>query len=178
MKKQEELKGNDMKTWSALQVVDWLRTYNFAELKENENAEELTQMKAMKLLYYIQGIALAAYGKKLFTEDLLAWRYGPVVKDVHDKYSGMRGIVNIVVNDYDVNENNGIDPEARKNFEEISNDDDAEVVLDTVMEFYGSKSAIELMKLTHNETPWQETAQSDVIDPVLLQTYFKENVLN
>lgn len=167
-----------MKEWSALQVVDWLRTYNFAELKEDENAEELTQMKAMKLLYYIQGISLAAYHQKLFKEDLLAWRYGPVVKDVHDKYNGMRNIVNIVVDNYSVNENNGMDPIARKNFEDISNDNDAKVVLDTVMEFYGSKSAIELMKLTHSETPWQKTSQSDVIDTSLLQSYFKENILN
>ena len=42
--------------YDVLKIVNWMRVKNKAELIENENAEELTQMKAMKLLYYVQGV--------------------------------------------------------------------------------------------------------------------------
>ncbi len=45
-------------TYSALKVVNWLRVRNNAELRLDPNAEELTQMKAMKLLYYLQAASL------------------------------------------------------------------------------------------------------------------------
>lgn len=41
-------------TYSVFKVVNWLRVKNNAELRVDPNAEELTQMKAMKLLYYIK----------------------------------------------------------------------------------------------------------------------------
>ncbi|MFT8571908.1 MAG: hypothetical protein ABF718_08750, partial [Leuconostoc pseudomesenteroides] len=50
-----------MSEFSALQVVNWFRAQNVADMKTDEMVEPLTQMKAMKLLYYAQGIMLAAY---------------------------------------------------------------------------------------------------------------------
>jgi uncharacterized phage-associated protein len=47
-------------TYSALKIVNWLRVRNNAELRLDPNAEELTQMKAMKLLYYIQAASVAS----------------------------------------------------------------------------------------------------------------------
>ena len=41
-------------TYSVFKVVNWLRVKNNAELRVDPNAEELTQTKAMKLLYYIK----------------------------------------------------------------------------------------------------------------------------
>lgn len=52
-------------TYSVFKVVNWLRVKN-AELRLDPNAEELTQMKAMKLLYYIQAASLVVTGKRMF----------------------------------------------------------------------------------------------------------------
>lgn len=38
--------------FSANEVVNWFRTENYADMRIDENVEPLTQMKAMKLLYY------------------------------------------------------------------------------------------------------------------------------
>ncbi len=42
----------------ALQLVNWMRVKNYAQLKDTDenyiNVEPLTQMKAMKILYYMQ----------------------------------------------------------------------------------------------------------------------------
>ena len=66
-------------TYSVFKVVNWLRVKNNAELRLDPNAEELTQMKAMKLLYYIQAASLVVTGKRMFDNDIVAWKYGPVV---------------------------------------------------------------------------------------------------
>ena len=39
--------------YDVFKIVNWLRVRNNADLQADPNAEELTQMKAMKLLYYI-----------------------------------------------------------------------------------------------------------------------------
>lgn len=57
-------------TYRALKIVNWLRVRNNAELRLDPNAEELTQMKAMKLLYYIQAASLAVTGRRLFASDI------------------------------------------------------------------------------------------------------------
>jgi len=61
---------------------------------DNPNIEELTQMKAMKLLYYIQAASLSITGHRMFNNDIVAWKYGPAVAEVHDVYKHCRGIVN------------------------------------------------------------------------------------
>jgi uncharacterized phage-associated protein len=43
----------------------------------------LTQMHLHKLLYYAQGWCLASRGRALFSEDIEAWRFGPVVPRVY-----------------------------------------------------------------------------------------------
>lgn len=39
--------------YNVFKVVNWLRVKNYAELRQSDYAEVLTQMKAMKLLYII-----------------------------------------------------------------------------------------------------------------------------
>lgn len=84
----------------ALQLVNWMRVKNYAQLKDTDekyiNVEPLTQMKAMKILYYMQAASLVLREKPLFDEPMLAWKYGPVIKSVHDKYRGQRSIVDSI----------------------------------------------------------------------------------
>lgn len=150
-------------------VVNWFRVHNYGDMRHDDNVEALTQMKVMKLLYYAQGIMLAAFDRKLFDNDILAWRYGPAVREVHNKYSGRREIV-----DFNAD---GMEPEAIEDFTELQSKDEVSIVLNTVQEAYGDKSARQLMQMTHNETPWQRTEQSDVISTDAIKAYFKAEVL-
>ncbi|MDY5164171.1 DUF4065 domain-containing protein [Leuconostoc falkenbergense] len=161
-----------MSEFSALQVVNWFRAQNVADMKTDEMVEPLTQMKAMKLLYYAQGIMLAAYDRKLFSENILAWKYGPVVDTVHRHYIGQRSITSL-----DEDSKKMLSPEEIRDFEIVNSDSDANLVLTTVCEEYGDKSAIELMNMTHEELPWQSTTQSEIIETDLIKKYFKENIL-
>lgn len=148
--------------YDVFKIVNWLRVKNNEELRLDPNSEELTQMKAMKLLYYIQAASLVVTGKKMFNDDILAWKYGPVVKRVHTKYRGKRGIVGKITGS-DLND-----------YKEIDNDQETSDILNSIYEQYGHSSASDLMRQTHSERPWQETNQSCVISPEKIKNYYKD----
>lgn len=147
--------------YNVFKVVNWLRVKNNAELRSDENAEELTQMKAMKLLYYIQAASLVVTGKKMFDNPIVAWKYGPAVEAVHQKYAGRRGIVGT------------ISAQDLKDYKELESNETTSSILNSIYDIYGHSSAYDLMKQTHSEKPWQETKQSQVITVDKIKDYYK-----
>ena len=123
--------------YDVLKIVNWMRVKNKAELIENENAEELTQMKAMKLLYYVQGVSLVYLKHRMFPDDILAWKYGPVVSKVHQKYQGQREIVG-EVSENDIDDYNELNANSKVND-----------VLNTVGDTFGYMSASRLTRNHH-----------------------------
>lgn len=136
---------------------------------DDANDEYLTQMKLHKLLYYTQGVYLALFAEKLFSEDLLAWRHGPVVREVYERFKGQREIGEVVSD------------EELDNYEKISDDLDNRMVLEAVNETFGKFSAAELRNMTHEETPWIEAYEnssgSDIISESTIKTYFENNII-
>ena len=150
--------------YDVLKIVNWMRVKNKAELIENENAEELTQMKAMKLLYYVQGVSLVYLKHRMFPDDILAWKYGPAVSKVHQEYQGQREIVG------EVSENDIDD------YNELSANSKVNDVLNTVWDTFGYMSASQLLKQTYKESPWRNTKQSEVITDDEMKKYFSKIV--
>lgn len=147
--------------YNVFKVVNWLRVRNNADLRTNPNVEELTQMKAMKLLYYIQAASLVVTGHRMFDDDIVAWKYGPVVEEVHKKYIGERDIVG-KISDNDI-----------KDYNELQNDAQTANILNSIYEIYGYSSAYDLMRQTNSEAPWQETKQSEVISDKKIKDYYQ-----
>ena len=150
--------------YNVFQVVNWLRVRNNADLRIDPNAEELTQMKAMKLLYYIQAASLVFTGKRMFDNDIVAWKYGPVVTEVHNKHKGQRGIVGDI----------GNDPQALEDYKTLQNDKGVSYILNNIYDIYGHSSAHDLMVQTHSEKPWQDTPQSSVISDQAIKDYYSK----
>lgn len=147
-----------------LKIVNWFRAVSHAQMRQYD-ADELSQMKVMKLLYYVQGTYLAVYGNRAFADDILAWRYGPVIQSVHERYAGKIGIVGqLTVEDL-------------ADYNALQQDDQLATVLDAVWRAFGDMSAIQLMKKTHRESPWRETEQSQVIAPEAMTAYFRQNIV-
>jgi len=145
-------------------LVNWFRAVSNAQMRQYD-ADELSQMKVMKLLYYVQGTYLAIHGEKAFSNDILAWRYGPAIKAVHDKYVGKVSIVGqLTASDL-------------ADYNEVRQDDRLEPVLTAVWQAYGDMSAIQLMKKTHEEAPWLKTNQSQVISPELMADFFEREIV-
>lgn len=147
-------------------IVNWFRVTSNADMRTIK-ADELTQMKVMKLLYYVQGTYLAVHGEKAFCNDIIAWKFGPVVREVHEKYSGQRGIVG----------NLSEDPQAIADYTSIPSDSDLGIILKAVWQAFGDMSATELMQQTHTERPWQETVPNGVITSELMTVFFKAEVV-
>lgn len=147
--------------YNAFKVVNWLRVRNNADVRTNPNVEELTQMKVMKLLYYIQAASLAVTGHRMFDNDIVAWKYGPVVEEVHKKYIGERNIIG-KISDSDI-----------RDYNELQNDTQTADILNSIYKIYGYSSAYDLMIQVHSETPWQETKQSEVISDKKMKDYYK-----
>ena len=61
--------------------------------------EEVTPLMLQKLLYFIQGVYSALYGKPVFTEDCRAWIHGPVYPEVYELDDEKR-VIDLVVNTF------------------------------------------------------------------------------
>lgn len=109
-----------------------------------EKLEEVTPLMLQKLLYFIQGVYSALYGKSIFEEDCRAWIHGPVYPEVYDLFRDFKY--------------NPID-DARFALLEGTEDaltDDEKRVIDLVANTFGMYGGKVLEKITHNEDPWME----------------------
>lgn len=114
----------------------------------------VSNLKLQKLLYYVQAASLVIRGEVLFKDDIVAWPYGPVVKNVYDKYR-------IYLSN---------DIEKQNDCTEI--DCDSKELINSVLIGKSIDSAFDMVYTTHGEDPWRETNMYDVIDKESIKKYF------
>ncbi len=124
--------------------------------KENKD-DELGNLKLQKLLYYCQGIYLAAQKKPLFYEELENWEHGPVVKEVYRK----------------IKHDNYLS-KSKLEYSELC--ENSKKIISDVYNIYGSLSAWKLRDKTHSEAPWKNTKKNEIISIKNLTTFFKEEI--
>lgn len=124
--------------------------------------ELMSNMKLQKMLYYQQGFHLAMFGEPLFEEEIEAWMYGPVVPSVYDNYKSYK------------REGIPCDEDAEFHFENQKE----EALFNEVCKVYGKYSAIGLMNMTHEESPWKNTpmGEGNVINKSKMQSFFKSRL--
>jgi uncharacterized phage-associated protein len=127
----------------------------------HDNKQDVDKLKLQKLLYYIQGAALALTGEPLFEDEILAWKHGPVVYSIYNKYKNHEG------NTIEYN------PSYENKIDEIDF-----LLIKEVYKKYSRYSGWELAENTHKEDPWKNAEQSDVISNDEIKAYFKANVYN
>ncbi len=127
--------------------------------------ESLTQMKLMSLLYYVQGTYLALYDEPAFSNEILAWKYGPAVAAVHKQFRGQKRVGHQVT----------VQDEA--NYKEVNANDNLLKVMFEVQETFGTMTTAELRQLVTHQTPWEKTPQSEPIDLELIKRYFERKIV-
>ncbi len=142
--------------YSAFDIANY-----FLIIADDDAGELLSNLKLQKLLYYVQGAHLALKGSPLFREKISAWIHGPVVGEVYCKYQEYI--------------NQGIPSPDPKVLPEI--DDETREILEEVFEVYGQFAAWKLRDLTHEESPWKETANSEEITHKKLEAYFETQLV-
>ncbi len=132
----------------------------FLRLSEPEKGDIISNLKLQKLLYYAQGYHLALYNEPLFDADIVAWQYGPVVEKVYHEFKQFGGNAIPVPDEYDIE---GLSSEQLDLIKEVNS-------------VYGQYSALKLMNMTHEETPWKTTQINNVISHEILKEYFSQNI--
>ncbi|KHD34431.1 hypothetical protein NL50_17295 [Clostridium acetobutylicum] len=101
----------------------------------------ISNLQLQKILYYVQGEFMKNNnGEALFRDDIEAWQYGPVVRDVYYEF-----------NNYS---SSNIDDRQEYNSEFTKNEID---IMDSVIKEKSKLSAWELVQNTHSERPWKDT---------------------
>lgn len=131
--------------------------YIIYEAQKRKNP--ITNTKLQKLLYFVQGSYLAKYNKKAFEDNIIAWKYGPVVKDIYYKYS-LYGAEPIIV----------VDKFESKISIMLSE------VIDIVLESFLETNQTNLIEETIKRgSPWSYTDIDDIISVEDIKQYFLEN---
>lgn len=143
----------------AVDVAKWFLARNKYDYDFGCTDELISNLKLQKLLYYAQGCVLALTDKPLFEEDIVAWEHGPVVPEIYHLYKS--------------NGKDGIP--FNEQFDESSIDQETQNILESVYNEFAQYSAWKLRNMTHEETPWQETAKNDVIPKGSIKKYFLEH---
>jgi len=113
--------------------------------RENrELVPDLSQLKLQKILFYAASWYAAQRNERLFTEDLYAWKYGPVVPAVYEAFKRFES--------RDLLDESQVTTEADAVAEDAALDDD----LMSVLRKYGKMSAYELVARTHDEWVWRK----------------------
>lgn len=114
---------------TAMQAASYIsQRYN----KETGNV--IDEMKLHKLLYFAQREALVFNYEPMFTDNFVAWKYGPVMLSVRDAYR--IGFLNQSLPVEDVMQ--------------------YKTVFDSVFQRYSKKPSWSLSILTHGEYSWQK----------------------
>jgi uncharacterized phage-associated protein len=143
--------------YSACEIAEWFLGYA-KRLSYNEDEEFLTNLKLQRLLYFAQGCCLAIFGHPLFDDQIIKWRYGPVVARVYQKYHryGNSPIIWIPMHASKI-------------------DEKTESFLKDVYSVYGQYSVWGLGKLMQSEQPFLETPLNQQIPLKSLREFFTKN---
>ncbi|MBY3989614.1 SocA family protein [Rhodococcus fascians] len=141
-----------------LDVAKWFLS------KAGESNRGLTPMQLQKLMYYAHGFNLARSGDPLLSDGIQAWEHGPVNPSI---YRCFKDYSNTPINNINVD---------RDQLEQALPDRLKQVLAD-VWECHGHKSATELWRSTHSETPWKNAyidgVRNIVISDEAIAAFFK-----
>jgi uncharacterized phage-associated protein len=117
------------------------------ELAEAQG-KSLTPLQLMKLAYMSNGWSLGLNGRALFNDAIEAWKYGPVIPTLYHQTKGF---------------GSGPIKETLRQPTGEKLDAQAEELLQSVMNTYGSLSGAALSNLTHREgSPWKKVWRDGV----------------
>lgn len=135
-------------TYSVIDVAKYIIN------KSIEDGNPVSNLKLQKLLYYVQAASLVRFGSPIFKEDLVAWKYGPVSREIYNMYSSYS-----YKNIEDEQEGRYIEEEHQK-------------LINEVIEAKNNHTAFDLVYDTHQEEPWKNTPHYGNITTESMRDFF------
>lgn len=131
------------------------------EFLQRAGPNGLDPMKLLKLVYISQGWMLGLYGQSLVSEDVEAWRYGPVYRSLYRSVAGRTQIRDRI--------GFPIAPPAQLDARQRH-------LIDQVWQKYGRMSGLQLSALTHApDSPWDITYQNYGQNAVIPQDLIRDH---
>lgn len=167
---------------TALDIAKWFILETNSEKNMNQSSnndydvyEGITHLKLQKLLYFANGICLAETGEPLFSDNIEAWSYGPVIKSVYDEFKKF-GRKPLELKDIS-------DEEKKIIINKVVHDSKIRKILDFVYENYAIYTAWKLVDMAHEKgSPWDITMEKNkgekgIIENSLIKDYFVREVI-
>jgi len=118
--------------------------------------DDLTNLKLQKLLYFAYGVHLSLFDKKLFDDEIQAWKLGPVIPSVYNEFKdhgknplGANVRATILKDDYSGEPNIPV-------IDEWNDEDKAKSLL-IACAAYGKKKAWDLVDILHSDrSAWKK----------------------
>lgn len=123
----------------------------------------MTHVKLQKLCSYAKAFSLALLGTPLFADPLQAFRRGPVVRALHDKYRG-RQI-------------KPLPPEVSARTVRVPFTDEELFVLETVNDYYGLYSETDLQNMSHKDFPGKFGSEEVIPDDAIRERFASNAVI-
>lgn len=129
----------------------------FLSKVDPSSGEGLSNLKLQKLVYMAQGFALAALGDELFSDEIEAWSYGPVVPSLYHEFKSFKS-----------------DPvPPADSFDPDSIPAVVRELLDEVYQVYAQYSAWRLAEITHQHPTWLRREPGQVIPKTEMRAHFR-----
>lgn len=123
----------------------------------------LTPMQLIKLVYIAHGWNLGLNNRQLVAEDVMAWKYGPVIPELYREIKSYKA--NKINNNIPVSSN-------------LDLQDCDKALVKEVYEKYGKFTGIQLSAITHQKgSPWSKTWEVNpwgAIPDFEIDNYYKE----
>lgn len=134
-----------------------------------------THLELQKIVYMCYAEYLCKTGKRLFTDKIYAFKYGPVIESMYSEYKGKRTIEKDILS----HESFYMPTKSRILFAE----DGATKLMHITktMQQYGKLSASQLIDITHSDgSPWDHTDKSisfsPINDDIILKYHHNETI--
>ena len=157
-------------------MIEAQHVANFFIEKSLKEDKSITQLKLLKMVYIGYGWVAAVLDRKLFEEEIEAWRHGPVVPSVYHefKHFGKKPIDHYAI-DVDLKDL------GKASVPKIPADEtDIRAVLTQVWDVYIRFTAWDLVSKTHQkDTPWEDVYKPNEFKAIpyeSVRSHFKKKI--
>ncbi len=142
-----------------------------------------THLKLEKLVYLCYADYLCSENKKLFDDKIYAYKLGPVIESVYQKYKKSKKSYHVYVED-DIKTEDETKKKLPIRSRIIASEEGLKKILsvDKTLDKYGNYSASKLVKITHNESsPWTKAGAGssqfqEISDELILKFHKYESI--
>lgn len=156
--------------YSAIEVAKYVIN------RSQEIDSPVSNLKLQKILFYIQAAMLVKLKKPCFRDEIIAWTYGPVIKEVYDKFKIYgRDMIPFQEQTRDMEfDYNRIEIKFEVSKTNI-NVEEKEIINQVIDAYSKIQNPFVLVEKTHSEEPWKKTEIGKEIQIDLIESYYSKH---